>query len=289
MGGAVRTLNGQGVGDPNVVYPAAEGSLTIAGPAAIVSSASLKVGSVRAGSATAGTLRSLAARGEVTVSDGGQLLSLHRAGQPSTNATGIILAGSKVIVEDTDSAWQSDSGTRIEGALTIRNGGQVLSAFAFIGSGEATGGSGFNGGLGAASVAGAGSNLTVSNALFIGSKANGALTVSDGGKVSANVVYLGHVQAPGVPAKPGTISVGAGAAQVAASAGTLDIVDDINIGPAGTINFNHTEDDYHFSEGVESIAYGQGLINQINGITLLDGDLDRYTGETHVKGGDVIR
>ena len=436
--------------DPGFQFPRAEGNLTISGPASIVSSASLKVGSLLDVSGL--TVRSLAATGEVTISDGGQLLSLHRAGQPVSKATGLILEGNKIIVEDAGSTWQSDSSTRIEGALTIRNGGkvmvgplagdlsigatrgasevasvtvdgtgstltvtrdlefhptnreagalnvtrggqvnsvnvalgtggvatvsgqnslwsndkilqvnnflpfgqpaaltiadgaavvttdavigngdgglgatlmvtgasstllvkhdlivgfgnpisgigaslavrnggQVISAFGFIGSGEAIGKTGFNGGLGTASVEGAGSVWAVSDSLTIGSRVNGALAVSDGGKVSANVVYLGQDPFLGVPGKPGTINIGAAAAQTATQAGTLDIVDDINIGSAGTINFNHTEANYHFSEAVESTGFGQGVINQINGTTTLDGDLDRFTGQTHVQGGTLI-
>lgn len=436
--------------DPGFQFPRAEGNLTISGPASIVSSASLKVGSVLELGGL--TVRSLSATGEVTISDGGQLFSLHRAGQPVTKATGRILEGSKMIVEDAGSTWQSDSSTRIEGALTIRNGGkvmvgplagdlsigasrgasevatvtvegigstltvtrdlefhptnqeagalivtrggqvnsvnvalgaggvatvsgqnslwsndkilqvnnflsfgqpaaltiadggavvttdvvigndngglgatlmvtgasstllvkhdlivglgdpisgigaslavrnggQVISAFGFIGGGEVIGKNGFYGGLGAASVEGAGSVWAVSNSLTIGTKVNGALAVSDGGKVSANVVYLGWDPVLGVAGRPGTINIGAAAAQTATQAGTLDIVDDINIGRAGTINFNHTEANYHFSEAVESTAFGQGVINQLNGTTTLDGDLDRFTGQTHVQGGTLI-
>ena len=114
------------------------------------------------------------------------------------------------------------------------------------------------------------------------------MTVADGGTVSARVVYLGN---PGFTSGAKTAVVGTiaiGGAVLANAPGVLDIADDINIGGFGAIVLNHDSSHYAFNTAVESIAYGDGLLDQRAGTTMLTGDLDRYTGRTEVHGGSLF-
>src|SRR3546814_8571810 len=78
----------------------------------------------------------------------------------------------------------------------------------------------------------------------------------------------------------GVVNIGGAAGDAAAAAGVIDGA--IAFGPGtGTINFHHTDAAYDFGWAMS----GTGAINQLAGVTLLNGDSAGFSGLTSVSGG----
>src|SRR5690606_6937242 len=124
------------------------------------------------------------------------------------------------------------------GLLTVSGGGTVFST---------TGDIGINQSLGAAAIVeGQGSTWTISDKLGLGDQGTGTLTIKDDGTVTAKNVVMGSSSS-----SYGTLNIGAAAEDAAARAGYLQ-TESISVG-GGTINFNHTDENYIFSPKLISI------------------------------------
>ncbi|HWV51691.1 autotransporter domain-containing protein [Pseudorhodoplanes sp.] len=187
------------------------------------------------------------------------------------------------------------------GALTVSNGGIVTSAgAALIGNMGGTGtlnvtsggqfvferevAVGWGGGTGTALVTGAGTRMESNLAIQIGNDtgtgpSTGTLTVAEGGVIKAPTVYVGFN-----PAGHGTLNIGAGGA-----AGTVDGT--VTMGGASpTINFNHNESNYIFSNVISTHA-GQpvgGSVNFIGSGTTTLTAVNTYTSATNVNAGKLV-
>lgn len=162
-------------------------------------------------------------------------------------------------------------GSSGDGWLNITNGGQVLiDGYLRVGSANATS-------TGYVLVDGAGSLLQVGAEFSVGNMGNGTLTLSNGGTVQRNGTMT--------IAKTGTTSVvniGAASGDTAQAAGHLDVTS-VVFGPgAGSMVFNHTDDDYVFDAPIS----GAGDLYFENGTTSLTGN-NTFTGNVYVTNGTL--
>ncbi|WLF98061.1 autotransporter outer membrane beta-barrel domain-containing protein [Brucella intermedia] len=161
------------------------------------------------------------------------------------------------------------------GLLTVSGGGTVFST---------TGDIGINQSLGAAAIVeGQGSTWTISDKLGLGDQGTGTLTIKDDGTVTAKNVVMGSSSS-----SYGTLNIGAAAEDAAARAGYLQ-TESISVG-GGTINFNHTDENYIFSPKLISIInenYSGLVINQLYGTTILTADNSGFTGILNINGGEL--
>ena len=170
-----------------------------------------------------------------------------------------------------------NSGT---GTLTISGGGTATTTttgFADVLFG--------NTGTGSATIDGAGSTWTINAAdsVIFGNGGTGTLTISNGGKVTSNKL-LNFGNAAG---SNGTLNIGSGGA-----AGILD-APSVN-GGSGTVtlNFNHTDANYFFTDtgaagGTNVLITGSTAVKQIGtGKTTLTGN-NTYSGITTISAGTL--
>lgn len=120
--------------------------------------------------------------GKLLISDGGDIVSRRGLIGDVSGSSG------EVVVTGKDSLWQNSErvlvGNDGAGTLTIENGGKVVSgAFSAVGWGD--------GSTGTATITGTGSEWKFLEQLDIGSSGKGELTVSDGGKLTGDIVYVG--------------------------------------------------------------------------------------------------
>ncbi|MET4262191.1 T5SS/PEP-CTERM-associated repeat protein [Bradyrhizobium sp. S3.12.5] len=207
----------------------------------------------------------------------GSLLVSNGGAMSSSNGAGILgqAAGSSgtVTVDGTGSSWTTPAflfvGVGGTGAMTISNGGTVITGDGYLGVAA--------GGAGTMTVTGANSIWTSTGGVFVGFGGSGALTVSNGGAISAPSGMAIAASAGSV----GTLNIGADAASAAAAPGTLN-TPTVGFGlGAGSINFNHTSAGYDFTP----VIGGNGTINQVAGTTILTADSSGFTGATNVTGG----
>ena len=158
------------------------------------------------------------------------------------------------------------------GALNIT--GKLGGLNGSIGSGAAS--------TGAVTVAGAGSSWANTNQFYVGESGAGALTVADGGTVSAGG-GSGTLTLAANAGSTGTLNIGAATSDTAAAAGTLDAANLAFGNGTGTLVFNHTSSNYQFAAGIS----GNGAINQIAGATSLTGDSSGFTGPVTITGGTL--
>ncbi|EKS37646.1 autotransporter outer membrane beta-barrel domain-containing protein [Afipia clevelandensis] len=225
--------------------------------------------------------------GKVTIKDGatttnGQFMQLRMG--ISANSTG------SLTVTGTNSSFTTpydvyvayNSGTT--GNITVSSGGALNTGYTVLGAS----------GTGNALVTGAGSVWTITDmpnvpgsqpqGLAIGSAStsNGTLTIADGGSVNVNSTG-GSVVLGGAAGSQGTLNIGAAAASPAAAAGTLNATSVVfATGATGTINFNHTSNNYVFAPGIQGT--GPGTVNFVAGKTILSGN-NTYTGTTNISAG----
>ena len=105
---------------------------------------------------------------------------------------------------------------------------------------------------------------------------DGALTVATGGRVIADVVRVDAGSGSGV------VNIGAVQGSAAVAPGMLD-TPNVDLGPQGSLVFNHTGGDYPFAPAIT----GAGDVHQLAGTTVLTA-ANTYGGRTDVGGG-VLR
>ncbi|MFN4298016.1 MAG: autotransporter-associated beta strand repeat-containing protein [Brevundimonas sp.] len=205
--------------------------------------------------------------GILTISDGG-VVDYWRAWL-GRSASGV----GDVIVTGADSAFTGGEvlfvGSNGGGNLTAADGGAVTVPAAFIGS--------FIGSIGEVTVTGAGSTWTSTTRLDVGGSGAGTLTIADGGAVSTGGLTLATSSV-----SSGVLNFGAAAGDAAAAAGTLNTPTIFFGNGAGSIVFNHTDDDFSLGANI----HGAGTIRLLSGHTTLTG-ASTYTGSTLLEGGTL--
>ncbi len=211
--------------------------------------------------------------------DGNGTLNVIHGGSLSTAQATIIgdsATGQGVIsVDGAGSSWTSSKELHVgeagDGALAIRNGGQVSDSFGGLGVKA--------GGTGSVTVTGTGSSWTHDVDLYVGIGGAGTTTIAEGGMVGVT----GGMFLANQAGSTGTLNIGAAAGEAAVGAGTLDAGTVAFGAGAGTLNFNHTADDYAFGSAIS----GAGTVNVWSGTTRLTGG-STYTGTTDINGGTLL-
>ena len=227
--------------------------------------------------------------GVLNVGNGGKLFSAgSRIGQVIVVA-GVVQKGDGTVnVTGPGSEWTVSSFLRVGdnsvGRLNILNGGKVTSGASVLGYDVvSTDGSRGNG---TGIVSGINSTTTLPstwqvNSLIIGDWGNGALTISDGGKVRVGGTGVGNVDVATLGATSGTLNIGAftgGTTAGTLEAGTLRF----RSGTA-TINFNQTN-----ATTFSTVVSGIGTINQRGpGTTTLTG-INTNGGSVNVTQGTLL-
>jgi autotransporter-associated beta strand protein len=145
---------------------------------------------------------------------------------------------------------------------------------------------GWNSGTGVLTASGAGTALKADGSITIGhaipgnGTTTGTLTISDGAAVQAGLVLVGFDQ--GAVA---TLNIGAGGA-----AGTINAPIQMG-GDSSTINFNHNEANYVFSNVISNYQSGPSASGSVNflgsGTTTLTA-VNTYTSATNVNAGRLV-
>lgn len=186
-------------------------------------------------------------------------------------------------VNGTGSTFSADGlkvGDIGDAALSITNGGKVLSNFINIG--------GSFGIDGLVSIVGVGSRLETRNSQFplsVGIRGVATLSVQDGGAVSVGA-GAGAITLARFAESTGTINIGDGG-----DAGFLEVTRVDGEGNA-FLTFNHDQPDYYFTQNGTSLAStvrigGNVALSQVgSGVTSLLGFND-YTGATTVNAGTL--
>lgn len=217
------------------------------------------------------------ATGIVNVTDGGKTQSGGLIVGPAS--VPLTTGSASVTISGAGSGWTTGSLTLAEGSMSILNGGSFKSSGSTTSIGTTGAGSQLL-------VSGAGSNVTLAGdanlgATFFGpvSVASGILTVADGASVDiGGVATLG--QALG---RTGILNIGGAESAAAVGAGAFNAAS-LVFGPGtGRLNFNHTDTAYAFATAMS----GFGTINQLSGVTLLDGDSSAFAGATAISGGEL--
>ncbi|WP_148043732.1 beta strand repeat-containing protein [Paracoccus methylarcula] len=219
-----------------------------------------------------------------TVDNGNGALRIEDGASVSNASADIaLIAGSTgaVTVSGTGSTWTSSQsiyvGFRGKGSLLVEGG-----ASASTDSGIALGTRVES--EGTVMVTGAGSTFS-GGGFSIGNEGKATMTIADRGQVSSTntSAILGYFSD-----SSGTLNIGAAAGDTAAAAGVL-ITPSLQFNDgAGTLVFNHTDADYVFSTGLQSIGTGTHVINHDAGTTLLTGDSSGFSGTTTVSGGSLL-
>lgn len=220
--------------------------------------------------------------GSLTISNGGEVLNadsvLSTSIGDNAGSSGTVTvdgAGSK-LTNINAGIFVGNSGN---GTLNILNGGTVSNTFGSIGNSA--------GGEGTVTVSGTGSSWNNSN-LDIGDQGNGTLNIINDGLVAvdsgAAAVELGRYGSGG----SGTLNIGNGGA-----AGILN-ASAVNGGPGtATLNFNHNESNYFFTDdstsGGDTIRItGTTDVNFVgSGTTYISGN-NTYTGSTNISSGKLV-
>lgn len=278
----------------NTVVPAVSlgGSATVTGAGSqwdiVGNSAGLSQGVVGIGSKANSTATlTLSDGGKVTIRDGapvtnGQNMQL-RMGISSGSTGSLTVTGANSSFTTPYDVWVAfNAGTT--GNITVSNSGALNTGYTILGAS----------GTGNALVTGAGSVWTILDmpnvpgsqpqGLKIGSASTskGTLTIADGGTVNVNATG-GSVVLGGQAGSQATLNIGAAAANPAAAAGTLNANNVIfATGATGTINFNHTSNNYVFAPGIQGT--GPGSVNFLAGTTILSGN-NTYVGTTTIASG----
>ena len=221
--------------------------------------------------------------GSLTVQNGGSVISNGSQIGAGSSTPGTTPVGTAVVT-GAGSSWDLSGGAlRVgqfagaTGSLTIADGGVVSNT-----SDAAIG----NAGIGSVVVTGSGSLLQVNNNINVGylsAGAVGALTVSNGGMVSAGT-YINVGGQPGLVGTVGTLNIGAAATDPAAAPGVVD-TPSIVLGTAGgSIVFNHTDTsgNYQFTP----VISGAGEVDVYSGTTVLTA-ASSYSGATTIYGGTL--
>ena len=217
--------------------------------------------------------------GTVFIEDGGTVSNSYGYVGLDTSGNG------DVTVTGAGSSWKNSADITIgdggTGVLRILNGGTVSSTSAYVGN--------FFGSNGSVMLSDAGSAWSNSDSLTLGNGGTGTLTLAEGAQVSVRS-GLGSIVLGAFTGSSGTLSLGAAPNSPgdATGAGELDVLK-LELGDgAGTLNFNHTDNDYGLNAALISTGAGTHALNQLAGITRLNADNSSFNGTTTVTGGTLI-
>ena len=219
--------------------------------------------------------------GSLTITNGGEVLNadsfLSTSIGDNAGSSGTVTvngAGSK-LTNINAGIFVGNSGN---GTLNILNGGSVSNTFGSVGR--------LSGATGTVTVDGAGSSWNNSNALGLGDWGNGTLNIINDGLVTvasgASTVELGRFGGTG------TVNIGNGGA-----AGILNAAAVNGGSGTATLNFNHNESNYFFTDdstsGGDTIRItGTTDVNFVgSGTTYISGN-NTYTGSTNISSGKLV-
>lgn len=132
-----------------------------------------------------------------------------------------------------------------------------------------------------ANVSGEGSMLNANDIMIGNGDFGGALTVSDNATVNAGSITLGLMGDEGVTS---SLNIGGQKGLAATAAGHI-VGSVINLASADAeLNFNHTDNAYRF----DSTLTGEGIINNLSGVTMLGVDNTSFLGTANVIGGTLV-
>ncbi|GAB5559230.1 MAG: autotransporter-associated beta strand repeat-containing protein [Synoicihabitans sp.] len=209
--------------------------------------------------------------GDLTIQSGGTVSNTWSSIGENAGVTGSA---------DVAGAWNNSDeiyvGYKGNGSLIIRDGGTVShDNRIYIGHSS--------GGTGTADVAGIWNS---SDRVFVGLGGSGTLTIQDGGAVNAksgtSFTTLGNTSG-----STGTLNITG-----STTAGILNTVSVHGGSGTATLNFNHTDSDYHFTKtgasgGTAVAITGSTAVNHLGtGTTTLSGT-NTYTGNTTVSAGTL--
>jgi fibronectin-binding autotransporter adhesin len=206
---------------------------------------------------------SLTVSDSASVSSGGELEIGWNAGSYGTMN---VESGATVTTVDSINVGKYGTGT-----LNVSGGG-VVNDNAFFSVADQAGSSG------TVTVTGNGSAITAQDAAVGNHDGTGTLTLSDGGLFTAQNSFVIANDSNAV----GTVNIGADASAAAAAPGTLNTSSVAFGNGAGTLVFNHTDNNYTFAPQIT----GNGTVEVISGTTIFTAD-NNYGGTTTLSGGTL--
>jgi outer membrane autotransporter protein len=248
-------------------FPGSQGTATVTGAGSIWTAGQLVVGDQ-------GT-------GTLTIQNGGVVNSQNGVVGNRLGSQGMAtVTGAGSTWNNGTSGLDIGSGPFSTGTLTIEAGGKVINtASAAAGTNI---GRGFSS-EGTVTVTGQGSVWSNTSGVIIGFRGTGALTIADGGVVTAPSIVIASQPTvtigTDVFSSIGTLNIGAGAAP-----GTLTAPGVAFGAGTGTINFNHTSTNYVFAPAIS----GNGTVNVLAGTTIFPfTGANTYSGVTNVDAGTL--
>ncbi|MEW6647451.1 MAG: autotransporter domain-containing protein [Pseudomonadota bacterium] len=256
------------------------GTLSLAGGSAIADTGAVVVnGGGTLDLAASETIGSLAGAGNVTLNTN----TLTTGGNNASTTYSGAMTGSGMLTKTGTGTFTLTGNSEFTaptfvkgGTLDISSGGTLRNLFGRIGDAADE--------VGTVVVDGIGSVWTNTDALVVGHNGTGTLNIADGGTVNAGSAPLSLAAAASAS---GTLNIGTGV-----GAGVLNATA-VNGGlGAATLNFNHTDGAYYFtndgtSGGTAINITGSTAVNQIgSGTTYLTGT-NTYSGATTISGGTL--
>ncbi|HHA3672027.1 TPA: autotransporter outer membrane beta-barrel domain-containing protein [Salmonella enterica subsp. enterica serovar Muenchen] len=276
-GGIVNITNGGNYAYPLVVGYAYKGTLNITGSGSVLNyepSSEIDIGD--------------AANGYLNISDGGHFIGSPRGYEIYVGGRG--KADGEIKVSGSGSLLNFNGlyiGVWGKGQLEITNSGVVNTSFFTMGyenSGKTTisdAGSELN-------VAG---NLTIVPGGYSNGNASGTLVINNGGKVTANTIYLGgyNYVYSGPDTGEAEIIIGGSNDNIIQKAGLLNADKVVFRGENTTLTLNHNSDNFNLASDVSSQGfvssniYHYGTINAVHGLTTLSGNNSGYNGALNIS------
>lgn len=222
--------------------------------------------------------------GSLVVSGGGSLASQDtHVGRSAVLVDGAFTPGTgTALVTGAGSTWNARylavGNAGGDGLVEIRNGGVLNGEIGSVGSGRIGNADTSRDSSGRVVIDGSGSTWALSDSLEIGWLGEGVVTLMNGGTLSVPEIELGLAGGSGV------LNIGAASGQSAGAAGVLN-ADSISFGDGnGMLVLNHTSNSYDLNAAL----VGNGLIEQLAGVTRLSGDGSAFTGLTDVRAGTLV-
>lgn len=219
--------------------------------------------------------------GSLTITNGGEVLnadsvlSTSIGGNAGSSGTVTVDGAGSKLTNINAGIFVGNSGN---GTLNILNGGSASNTSGSVGR--------LSGGIGIATVDGAGSSWNNTSRLYLGDWGNGTLNIINDGLVAvdsgAAAVELGRFGGSG------TVNIGNGGA-----AGILNAAAVNGGSGTATLNFNHNESNYFFTDdstsGGDTIRItGTTDVNFVgSGTTYISGN-NTYTGSTNISSGKLV-